>query len=269
MRFGAGNGEHGTVLLLTLGTGIGSALFIDGILVPNTEFGHIQIRGKDAEKRASELVREEQGLSWEKWAARVDEYLAEDGSTAVSQPDHHRRRRQQEGRQVRAAPDRPAGEAGAGGAPQRRGNRRCRDVSCGLTATINVTHSDAAVTIRRVRGPRQAQRRSAPLAVVAITALATAAGLVGADRLAPAAAQATSAQLATAQVARAQTATAQEATAREATAQEATAQEATGAAATGRVIIAGTHPSWAFPSRQVASPATTLPVTARVYLARP
>ncbi len=77
MRFGAGHGERGTVLLLTLGTGIGSALFSDGVLVPNTEFGHIQIRGKDAEKRASELVREEHGLSWEKWAARVDEYLAE------------------------------------------------------------------------------------------------------------------------------------------------------------------------------------------------
>jgi polyphosphate glucokinase len=77
MSFGAGKGERGTVLLLTLGTGIGSALFIDGVLVPNTEFGHIQIRGKDAEKRASELVREEQGLSWEKWAGRVDEYLAE------------------------------------------------------------------------------------------------------------------------------------------------------------------------------------------------
>ncbi|MGO8960766.1 MAG: polyphosphate--glucose phosphotransferase [Streptosporangiaceae bacterium] len=77
MRFGTGNGERGTVLLLTLGTGIGSALFIDGILVPNTEFGHIQIRGKDAEKRASDLVREEQHLSWEKWAGRVDEFLAE------------------------------------------------------------------------------------------------------------------------------------------------------------------------------------------------
>ncbi len=77
MRFGAGHGERGTVLLLTLGTGIGSALFVDGVLVPNTEFGHIQIRGKDAEKRASELVREEHGLSWEKWAGRVDEYLAE------------------------------------------------------------------------------------------------------------------------------------------------------------------------------------------------
>ena len=75
MKFGAGAGEKGTVLLLTLGTGIGSALFIDGILVPNTEFGHIEIRGKDAEKRASEFAREEQDLSWGKWAGRVDEYL--------------------------------------------------------------------------------------------------------------------------------------------------------------------------------------------------
>jgi polyphosphate glucokinase len=77
MKFGAGKGVDGTVLLLTLGTGIGSALFIDGILVPNTEFGHIQIRGKDAEKRASEHAREEHGLSWGDWAGRVDEYLAQ------------------------------------------------------------------------------------------------------------------------------------------------------------------------------------------------
>jgi polyphosphate glucokinase len=75
MRFGAGVGQKGTVLMLTLGTGIGSALFIDGILVPNTEFGHIEIRGKEAEKRASEIVREEHELSWGKWAGRVDEYL--------------------------------------------------------------------------------------------------------------------------------------------------------------------------------------------------
>src|SRR5580704_10722235 len=75
MRFGAGKGQVGVVLMLTLGTGIGSALFIDGILVPNTEFGHIEIRGKDAEKRASELVREEHDMSWGKWAGRVDEYL--------------------------------------------------------------------------------------------------------------------------------------------------------------------------------------------------
>jgi polyphosphate glucokinase len=76
ITFGAGKGVRGTVLLLTLGTGIGSALFIDGTLVPNTEFGHIQIRGKDAEKRASEHAREERELSWGVWADRVDEYLA-------------------------------------------------------------------------------------------------------------------------------------------------------------------------------------------------
>jgi polyphosphate glucokinase len=75
MKFGAGVGKKGTVLMLTLGTGIGSALFIDGVLVPNTEFGHIEIRGKDAEKRASEHAREERDLSWGKWAGHVDEYL--------------------------------------------------------------------------------------------------------------------------------------------------------------------------------------------------
>ena len=75
MTFGAGKGQAGTVLMLTFGTGIGSALFIDGTLVPNTEFGHIEIRGKDAEKRASEIAREEHDLSWDKWASRVDEYL--------------------------------------------------------------------------------------------------------------------------------------------------------------------------------------------------
>ena len=75
MRFGAGAGEQGTVLMLTFGTGIGSALFIRGILVPNTEFGHIEIRGQDAEKRASERAKELHDLSWGKWAGRVDEYL--------------------------------------------------------------------------------------------------------------------------------------------------------------------------------------------------
>jgi polyphosphate glucokinase len=75
MRFGAGKGEGGTVLLLTLGTGIGSALFYDGVLIPNTEFGHIEMHGKDAEARASERVREEEALSWGKWAGRVDAYL--------------------------------------------------------------------------------------------------------------------------------------------------------------------------------------------------
>ena len=75
MTFGAGVGETGTVLMLTFGTGIGSALFTQGVLVPNTEFGHIEIRGQDAEKRASEKAKELHDLSWGKWAGRVDEYL--------------------------------------------------------------------------------------------------------------------------------------------------------------------------------------------------
>ncbi len=75
MSFGAGAGHQGTVLMLTLGTGIGSALFRAGVLVPNTEFGHIEIRGRDAELRASERAKEQHDLSWEKWAERVDEYL--------------------------------------------------------------------------------------------------------------------------------------------------------------------------------------------------
>ncbi len=75
MTFGAGVGQRGTVLMLTFGTGIGSALFAGGVLVPNTEFGHIEIRGKDAERRASEHAKTVHGLSWDKWAARVEEYL--------------------------------------------------------------------------------------------------------------------------------------------------------------------------------------------------
>lgn len=76
MRFGAGAGHSGTVLMLTFGTGIGSALFTGSTLVPNTEFGHIEIRGKDAEKRASERARVEHDLGWGAWAGRVGEYLA-------------------------------------------------------------------------------------------------------------------------------------------------------------------------------------------------
>ncbi|MFI7339794.1 polyphosphate--glucose phosphotransferase [Streptomyces sp. NPDC050085] len=75
MQFGAGRGRKGTVLLLTFGTGIGSALFSDGVLVPNTELGHLELDGHDAEHRASTKAREEHDLSWEHWAKRVQKYL--------------------------------------------------------------------------------------------------------------------------------------------------------------------------------------------------
>src|SRR3954452_22500314 len=74
-RFGAGRDQAGLVIMLTFGTGIGSALFLDGTLIPNTEFGHLELDGKDAEVRASDRAREVDDLSWEKWAGRVEEYL--------------------------------------------------------------------------------------------------------------------------------------------------------------------------------------------------
>ncbi|NWF28291.1 ROK family protein [Streptomyces sp. PKU-EA00015] len=76
MTFGAGRGRKGAVILLTFGTGIGSALFVDGRLVPNTELGHLELDGHDAEKRASTKVKEDEALSWAHWARRVQKYLA-------------------------------------------------------------------------------------------------------------------------------------------------------------------------------------------------
>jgi len=77
MAFGVGKDfQKGIVLLLTLGTGIGTAVFVDGHLLPNTELGHIEIRGKDAERRASAAVRTKKKLSWKAWSARLQEYLS-------------------------------------------------------------------------------------------------------------------------------------------------------------------------------------------------
>jgi polyphosphate glucokinase len=75
MRFGAGRERNGTILLVTVGTGLGTALFRDGTLVPNTELGHILLDGKVAEKYASAAVRDELGLTYKKWAKRFDIYL--------------------------------------------------------------------------------------------------------------------------------------------------------------------------------------------------
>jgi polyphosphate glucokinase len=72
LQYGAARDVKGTVLLLTLGTGIGSALFVDGILVPNTELGHIQVDGREAEKRASGRAKVEANLSWDAWAAELN-----------------------------------------------------------------------------------------------------------------------------------------------------------------------------------------------------
>ena len=74
VRYGAAAGRRGLVIMTTLGTGIGSALLHDGVLVPNTELGHLEIGGHDAESRAANSVRERERLSWEAWAERLTAY---------------------------------------------------------------------------------------------------------------------------------------------------------------------------------------------------
>ncbi len=75
MRYGAGRGHDGVVVLITLGTGIGSAVFFKGVLVPNTELGHLRLHHRDAEDWAAESVREREKLSWSEWAHRLSSYL--------------------------------------------------------------------------------------------------------------------------------------------------------------------------------------------------
>ena len=75
VRFGAARGVRGVVIMLTFGTGIGSALFIDGALVPNTELGHLELDGYDAESRAAASVKDKHKMSYKRWAKRVDVYM--------------------------------------------------------------------------------------------------------------------------------------------------------------------------------------------------
>ncbi|MBN2549225.1 MAG: ROK family protein [Anaerolineales bacterium] len=75
MSFGAGRGRMGVVMIVTIGTGLGTALFNNGLLLPNTELGHLEINGADAELRAADAARKRDKLSWKKWGKRFNEYL--------------------------------------------------------------------------------------------------------------------------------------------------------------------------------------------------
>ncbi|NGN92376.1 ROK family protein [Nocardioides sp. KC13] len=74
VRFGAAKGRRGLVIMTTLGTGIGTALLYDGVLVPNSELGHLELDGHDAETRASNVARKREDLSWKHWAKRLQKY---------------------------------------------------------------------------------------------------------------------------------------------------------------------------------------------------
>lgn len=76
LHYGAAKGRDGLVILTTLGTGIGSALIYNGALVPNSELGHLEIDGHDAEDRAASSAKEDEDLSWEEWAERLQRYYS-------------------------------------------------------------------------------------------------------------------------------------------------------------------------------------------------
>ncbi|MEO6469185.1 MAG: polyphosphate--glucose phosphotransferase [Acidimicrobiia bacterium] len=76
MKFGAGKDHAGSVVVVTLGTGIGSAVFADGVLLPNTELGHLTLNGRDAEEWAADSVRDRDELTWKHWSHRLEEYFS-------------------------------------------------------------------------------------------------------------------------------------------------------------------------------------------------
>lgn len=76
VHYGAASGKDGLVMVLTLGTGIGSVLVMDGVLVPNTELGHLELDGRDAETHASSGVFERENLGWNEWASRLQRYFS-------------------------------------------------------------------------------------------------------------------------------------------------------------------------------------------------
>lgn len=76
VTFGAGRGRTGTILMVTIGTGLGTALFTNGHLLPNCELGHIEVDGKEAELTTSDAARKREDLSWKKWGKRFNRYLS-------------------------------------------------------------------------------------------------------------------------------------------------------------------------------------------------
>ena len=120
MRFGQGAGKRGVVIFLTLGTGVGSGVFVDGVLVPNTEFGQMEIRGRPAERRSASAARVRRGLVVEGLGGRPRRAPPAHRGPDVADAVHPRRRRQQERRQVHPAPDPADADRGRQPAQRRR-----------------------------------------------------------------------------------------------------------------------------------------------------
>ena len=125
-KFGAGRDNTGLIVLLTFGTGIGSAVIHNGVLLPNTEFGHLEVGGKEAEHRAASSVKENKGWSYAALDRRGHEGAGSDRERDLAGPVHRRRRHQSQGREMGPAAEEPHARGGCGAA-EHRGHRRRRD----------------------------------------------------------------------------------------------------------------------------------------------
>ena len=123
-HYGAGNNQSGLVVLLTFGTGIGSAVIHNGTLIPNTEFGHLEVGGKEAEQRAASSVKEKNNWSYERWANAGHPGAGGHRERGVAGPVHRRGRHQPQGRQVATAARKSHPGGGCGPAQHRRDSRR-------------------------------------------------------------------------------------------------------------------------------------------------
>ena len=170
-KFGAGRDNTGVIVLLTFGTGIGSAVIHNGVLLPNTEFGHLEVGGKEAEHRAASSVKENKDWSYERWTKEVTKVLDGRRERDLARPVHRGRRNQPQGRQMGPAAEEPHPRRRRRPAEHRRnrrsgdGRRRGRHGYCQVATPERLTSKFAArggvIRHCRYNGRRRPPNRTA------------------------------------------------------------------------------------------------------------
>ncbi len=163
MVYGAGRGQHGVVLMTTFGTGIGTAVFLHGQLLPNTEFGHIEIRRQGRREGGFGGRAREEGLELGEVGQAGRPLPAAPGSSLLARHHHHRRWRQPESRQVHLAAHRE-GDGRAGDPAERRGNRGSRRSQLGFRRRHPQRRSprDQGTSPSSGRSPKRPANKAAP-----------------------------------------------------------------------------------------------------------
>ena len=149
-KFGAGRDNTGVIVLLTFGTGIGSAVIHNGVLLPNTEFGHLEVGGKEAEHRAASSVKENKGWSYERWTKEVTSGADGHRERDLARPVHRGRRNQPQGRQMGPVAEEPHTRRRRGPAEHGRNRRSGDGRRRGRHGYCASSHADGAQFTARV-----------------------------------------------------------------------------------------------------------------------